>query len=128
MVALILTGCPIPIVCEESTSFSTDKFFVDSLPTSIKVKSGLFGMEDNLSLKALTAVPSQSFQSCFLKSESRMISLFKFFPSATILSAWSNPESKDIRSPWAFRESFLRASALGSEVGFSKTGVVIPPS
>ena len=105
-----------------------DKFFEASFPRSTQVSSGLLEVEDNLSRKASTAVPSQSCQSCFLKSESRIISRFKFFPSDVIERALSSPSSRERRSPSAFRFSVLSSRALGSEVGLSKMGVEIPPN
>ena len=128
MVARTRIGCPTPTVWEETTIFSTDKFFGASFPKSTQVNSGLLGVEDNLSRNASTAALSQSSQSCFLKSESRIISRFKFFPSAVIESARSSPANNERRSPSASRFSVLSTRAFGSEVGLSKMGVVIPPS
>ena len=85
-------------------------------------------MAEILSRKASTAVPSQSSKSCFLKSESRIISRFRFLPSAIIESDWSSPESKLMRSPSAWRFSDLSRRASGSDVGLSKTGLAIPPN
>ena len=126
MVARIRIGCPTPTVLEETTIFSTDKFFGASFPKSTQVNSGLLGVEDNLSRNASTAALSQSSQSCFLKSESRIISRFKFFPSAVIERPGQAPITRDdhprveVFSP--------KHKSIRVRGGFVKMGVVIPPS